>query len=136
MFTHLRLVRLAQEFGAGEGADERRAGRGRDRLGGGRGRRADRAGEREDLVFLEQLLDRFDRLGRLVAVVDALQFELAALDAAGLVDFGEGRVETQFHALAQGRGRTFEGRRLTEHDLVGGDTVLGEGGNTRREKAS
>ena len=78
---------------------------------------------REHLVFLQQLLDRFDRFGRLVAVVDALEFELAALDAAGLVDFRERRFEAHFHALAQRRGRTFQRGRLTEHDLVGGDTI-------------
>ena len=98
---HQRLVRLAQELGAGKGADEGRACRGRNRLGGGGGRGADRTGHREDLVFLQQLLGRFDRLGRFVAVVDALEFELPALDAAGLVYFGEGRFQTHFHALAQ-----------------------------------
>ena len=109
--------------------------RGRDRLGGGGGRRTDGAGDGEHLVLFEQLLDRFDGSGRLIAVVDALELELAALDAAGLVDFGERRVETRLHALAERRGRTFERRRLAEHDLVGGDTVLGESRNARREQA-
>jgi hypothetical protein len=129
-------VRLAQKFGAGEGADKGSTHRGRDRLGGGGGRCADGAGESEHLVFLEQLLDRFDGFGGLIAVVNALELELAALDAAGLVDLGEGRVETHLHALPQSRGRALEGGCLTEHDLVCRDTVFGEGRNTCRKQGS
>src|SRR5882724_7153623 len=74
-------LHVAQEAGAGEGADERHLGGGRDRLGRGRGRRADRPDEGEHLVFLDQLLGRHDRAVRLVAVVDADELELAAVHA-------------------------------------------------------
>src|SRR6185369_15630590 len=106
------------------------------RLGGGGRRGAYRADQREDLVFLQQLLDRFDRLGRLIAVIDALELKLATLDAAGLVDFREGCFQPDLHALAQGRGRAVERCGLTKHDLVGRHTVFGGCGNARREENS
>ncbi len=121
---HQGLVGFPQELGARKGSDEGGACRGRDRLGGGCRRRANRTGDREHLVFLKQLLDRFNRLGRLVSVVDALEFEFPSLDATGLVYFGEGRFETHFHALSQRRCGAFKRRCLTKHDLVGRDPIF------------
>ena len=62
----------------------------------------------------------------LVAVVDADQLELAAVDAALGVDLVERGLEAGPHAEAERRGRAFEHGRLAEHDGVGGDAVLGE----------
>ena len=53
---------VAQKACAGEGTDERHLGSHRDRLRRGRCRRADRTDQREDLVFLDQLLGGDDRL--------------------------------------------------------------------------
>ena len=124
---HQWLVRLAEKFDAGERADHGNAGIGRNRLDRGGGRRADGADDREYLVLLQQLLDHTDRACRLVAVIDALEFELASLDAAGLVDFGEGGFEPDLHVLPQGRCRTGQRGGLAKYDSVGRNTVLGVG---------
>jgi hypothetical protein len=122
---------VAQEHGAGEGADERHLGGGGDGLRRGCSRRSDRADQGKDLVLLDQLLSRRDRLVRLVAVIDANQVELAAVHAALLVRFLESRADAGAHALAERGGRTFEHGRLAEDDALGGDSVLGARGRKR-----
>ena len=131
---HQRLVGLAQKLRASEGADEGSAGRSRDRLRGRRGRGADRAGKREHLVLFEKLLDGLDRLGRLVAVVDAFELELAALDPAGFVCLREGGLHSDLHALSERARGTAERCELTENDPVGRDAVFGGGRKDGREQ--
>jgi len=67
---HQGLVGLAQEFGAGKGADKGSTCCGRDRLSSGCCWRTNRAGDSEYLVFLKQLLDHFNGLARFVPVID------------------------------------------------------------------
>ena len=66
---------VAQELGAGEGADEGHLGLRRHRLRRRRGRRADRADQREDAVLLDQLAGRRGRAAGLVAVVLGHEFQ-------------------------------------------------------------
>ena len=66
-----------------------------------------------------------DRPLGLVAVVIALELQLATLDAAVAVGLRERGQEAGAHALAQGAGRTVEGGRLAEQDGVGAYARLG-----------
>ena len=118
------VERIAEKFRAGERTDERHLGGGGDGLAGFRRRRADRADKRKDLVVRDRALGGFDGFFRLVAVVDRLEFELAAADTAGAVGFLEGRENTFAHALAERLRRPAQGRHLPEHDLVSGYAVL------------
>ncbi len=80
------------------------------------GRRAERIEYEKNLVFLDQLAHHFDGLRRAVTVVAANEVDLAAVDAALLVDHGEvGRLRLADDAV--GRGRAAVGHRIADLDL-------------------
>ena len=91
-----------------------------DRRVGGRAQRVEQA---EHLVLLDELAHHLDRLGRAVAVVEGDEVDLAAVDAAGVVD----ALPVGFDALADhavGGGRTAVGPAMAELDLGIGCTVV------------
>ena len=55
----------------------------------GVGRRAKRIEQQQHLVLLDQLTRHFDGLRRAVAVIAADEIDLAAVDAALIIDHGE-----------------------------------------------
>ena len=61
---------------------------------------------------------------RLVGIVEGLEFQHPAMDAAPLVHLVERRLDAQPHILSQLLGRTAEGSRLAEKDTLIGDTCL------------
>src|SRR5258707_932055 len=82
--------------------------------------RAEALEDEGDILLLDQAADLLHRLGRAVAVVQADQIELAAVDAALLVD----HVEIGGLGFADGavsRGRAAMGHGLADLDLAGGD---------------
>src|SRR5262249_21155146 len=91
--------------------------------------------QREDLVGLDEALRHLDRFLGLVAVIDRIQLELAALDAARLVDLGESGGDALTHAETERRGRAFQRRGLAEDDLVGANAGIGgEAGSGKRQR--
>ena len=81
------------------------------------GRRAQRVEQAEHLVLLDELARHLDRLGRRVAVVERDEGDLAAVDAAGLVDhLPEDLVGLADHAI--GRGRTAVGAEVPDLDFL------------------
>ena len=100
------------------------------------GRRAEQLVDREDLIVLDELAHHLDRLGRLEAVVVGDEVDLAAVDAALVVD----HVPVGGDALADHAiGRQWPAVRIgmAELDLLVGDArivlVLGadDGGGER-----
>ena len=86
--------------------------------------RADVAEEREHPVLVDELLRVLGRARRLVAVVERLQDDLAAVHAAARVDLVE--VERARRAACRARAARAgpgEGDRLAEHDLRVGDAL-------------
>ena len=118
------IERIAKKFCAGERSDEGHLGRRCDRLAGFRCRRSNRADKRKDLVFLDCFVGGFDGFFGLVAVINRLELELAAVDAAGAVGFLEGRKYTFAHALAERLCRPVERRDLPEQNFVFGYAVF------------
>ena len=115
----IAVVGIAQELGAGKGADERHFGSGCDRLTGLRCRRAHRADQGEHLILVDDLLAfRLDGFFRFVAVVARFEFELTAGNPAVAIGLVEGRQDALAHALAQILGRSGECRDLPEDNLV------------------
>ena len=64
------VERVAEKFGAGEGAEKGHLGRRCDGLTGLRGGRSDRSDESENLVLLDGIVGRDDGLLGLVTVVE------------------------------------------------------------------
>ena len=92
------------------------------------GRRAERVEQRQHVVFLDQLAHHFDGLRRAIAVVAADEVDLAAVDAALLID----HVEVGGLRLADGavgRSRAAIGHSVAELDLgvAGAGSVLARG---------
>lgn len=90
-------------------------------LHGGLGRRAERVEHQEDLVALDQLADLLHRLRRRVAVVIGDPADLAAVDAALVVD----HLEIGFLGLADdavGGSRSRIGLDIADLDLGVGDS--------------
>ena len=102
------LFGIAQELGAGEGADVGGAGFGRHRRRGPRSRGPDRADEREDILLAEELAGVFERRLGFVAVVQRDQLQPPPVDAAPPVHFGKGGLDAEPHPLAEGRRRAAE----------------------------
>ncbi len=133
---HVAERRIAQEAGAGEGADERHVGFRCDRLSHLRSGRADLPNEREHLVVIDQTVGVGGRLIRLVAIVVRDQLELPPVDATGRVGFVECREDTLAHPEAEGRRRTIESGRLPEDNPIIEDPrfrVKGERHHARRD---
>ena len=87
------------------------------------GRRAEQLVDREDLVVLDQLAHHLDGLGRLEAVVVGDEVDLAAVDAALVVD----HVPVGGDALADhavGRQRSRVGIGVAELDLLVADARI------------
>jgi hypothetical protein len=120
----IAVERIAKKFSAGERADERHLCRCCDGLAGLRGGRSDRADEGKDLVFLDGIVGRDDRLLGLVAVVDRFKLELAAIDAAGV----ESGKDAFAHALAEGLRRAVKRGDLPKNDSFLEHAVLGAQG--------
>jgi hypothetical protein len=85
-----------------------------DVLGGKHSRQTHRADHRKDLVALDHLLRRQHRLLRVVAIVLEDHLELAALDAAGRVDF----LHRHLHAV--GNRNAHNCRNLGQLSRIGG----------------
>ncbi len=80
------------------------------------GRCAQRVEQAEHLVLLDELARHLDRLGRRVAVIERDEVDLAAVDAAGVVDhLPEDLVSLADHAI--GRRRTAVWAEMTDLDL-------------------
>ena len=92
-----------------------------DRLGG---RRPQVAHHDEDVVALDQALGVGDRLGGLVDVVVGDQLDLAAVDAAGLVDAVEDRLHAGLDVDAPVGDGAGEIQAGADHDLLVGDALL------------
>ena len=86
-------------------------------------RRAERLEEREDLVLLDELADHFHRLGRAITVVERDELDLAAVDAAGIVDALEIGID-RLGDGGVGRGRSAIGVGVSDLDLGVGGTVI------------
>jgi len=85
-------------------------------------RRADRGKDQRDLVALDQPARLLDRLGRRVAVVERNQIDLAAVDAAALVQHLE-IADLALAKRAEGGNRTAIGHGLAYFDLGCGDAA-------------
>ena len=124
----LRLgrIELEGEFGRGQREQLQHAGVEQDVLRRKHGRRSHRADHGEDLVALDHLLRRQHRALRIVAVVLEDQLELAAVDAAGRVDF----LDRHFHAVgdrhAPDLDRTGQILMGADHDLGRRDAFIGD----------
>jgi hypothetical protein len=86
-------------------------------------RRAERLEQGEDLVLLDELAHHLDRLGRAVAVVQRDELDLAAADAARLVDRLEVGVDRP-RDRGIGRGRAAVGIGVADLDLGVGHPVV------------
>ena len=87
-------------------------------------RRADVPGHDEDLVLVDQLLRRQHRLLRVVGGVLDQELELAAVDAALLVDLVDAQHHAEPHLLAEAGDRPREVLDRADHDLVLADALL------------
>jgi len=87
-------------------------------------RGADVAGDDEDLVLVDQLLRGQHRAPRVVAVVLGDQLELAAVDAALLVDLVDAQQHALPHGLAEGGHRARQVLDRADQDLVLADALL------------
>jgi hypothetical protein len=121
---HVAVERIAEKFRARERTDEGHLGGSRDWLAGFRRRRSHSAHQRENLVVIDCLVRGFDGLFGLVAVVNRLELELAAINAAGPVGFLKCCKNTLAHSLAQRLRRAIERRDLSEEDAVFGYAVF------------
>src|SRR6185437_16901343 len=86
-------------------------------------RRAERLEQREDLLLLDQLAHDLDRLRRAVAVIQADEVDLAAVDAARRVDGLPVGVD-RFADRSVGRSGTTIGIGVAELDLGVAGTVV------------
>ena len=121
---HVAIGRIvAQDVGAGEGAEEQRPPLQRVGNRDRRGRRSDIADEAEYLILVAELLHRFERARRLIAVVGRNQPKHPALDAAGVVDLVESSIDAELHLLAEFLGRAGEGRGDPEPDFASRDAT-------------
>jgi len=118
------IERIAKKLRAGERADKRHLSCRCDGLTGLRCWRSDCADKRKNLILIDCAVDGLDGFLWLVTIIDRLKFELAAIDAAGTIDFFECRENTFAHALAERPCRPVKGRDLPEQDLVLEYTVL------------
>ncbi len=121
---------VAQQFRPGEGADVRDPRLGEDRQDRRRGGRAHVAEEGEHPLFADELLRVLDGARRLVAVVERLEDDAAAVHAAPRVDVVEVEARAELHVLAELLRRPGKRDRLAEHDL-GFRDALGEHGAGR-----
>ena len=86
------------------------------------GRRAERIEDEQNLVALDELARLLDRLGRAIAVVIADEVDLAAVDAAGVVDHLEiGGLGLADHAISGSRP-------AIGHDIADLDFGVGRAG--------
>ena len=94
----------------------------------GVGRRAERIEQHQHLVLLDQLAHLFDGLRRAVAVVAADEVDLAAVDAALLVDHGEvGGLRLADGAVARSRAAVRHGVADLDLGVAGAGSVLARG---------
>ena len=98
-------------------------------------RRADVADHGEDLVLVDQLLRRQHGLLGVVAGVLDDQPELAAVDAALLVDLVHPQQHAVAHLLAEAGQRTGQVLDRAEHDLVLAHALVGSGPSASRRPA-
>src|SRR3954447_25807251 len=101
------------------------------------GRGAEAADDREDLVLLHELLRERDGLRRVVRVVEDLEIDLAAVDAAVVVDVVVVRLLRRRDRLVERRDAG-DRKRATDVDAVGRDARIcpdrpagGRDGNSR-----
>ena len=125
-FLRLGRVELEGEFGRGQREQLQHAGIEQDVLRGEHGRRPHRADHREDLVALDHLLRRQHRALRIVAGVLEDQLDLAAVNAAGGVDF----LDRHLHAVGNRHAPALDraGQVLvgTDDDLGRRDAFIGD----------
>ena len=81
-------------------------------------RRAEVAGHHEDAVLVDQLLGREHGLARVVGGVLDQQADLAAVDAALLVDLVDAHLHAGARLLAEARRRAGKVLDRADHDLV------------------
>jgi hypothetical protein len=86
-------------------------------------RRADVGHHREDLVLVDELLRRQHGLLRVVGRVLDQQPDLAAVDAALLVELVHAQQHALAHLLAEARDRARQVLDRAEHDLVLADAL-------------
>ena len=108
----------AQRRRAGVHTDQRNLLRGQDREHGSNGGRACEAVERNDLVFVDQAVHVFDRLLRIVGVVEHLDPDWAAVHAAAFVDLRQRRLLALDDRRERGRERATQVRALADQDVA------------------
>ena len=117
-FLRLGGIELEGEFGRRQREQLQHPGIEQDVLRGEHGRRTHRTDHREDLVALDHLLRRQHRLLRIVAAVLEDHLELAAVDAAGRIDF----LHRHLHAVGNRNAPDLD---RAGQVLVGADHDLG-----------
>ena len=123
---------VAQDVGAGEGAEEQHLALKRVGDCHHRRRRPDIADDAEHLILFVKLLHRFAGARGLVAVVGGKQLEHPAIHAAGIVDAIEGGLDPELHLPSQFPGCAGERGRDSKPDFPFGDAAREGAGQGRR----
>ncbi len=124
-FLRLGRIEFEGEFGGREREQLQHAGVEQDVLRGEHGRRTHRADHGEDLVALDHLLRGQHGLLRIVAVVLENHLDLAAVDAAGGVDFLNRHLHAVGNRNAPDLDRAGQILMGADDDLARRDTLIG-----------
>ncbi len=125
-FLRLGRIELEGEFGRSQRKQLQNTGVEQDVLRGEHGRRPHRTDHGEDLVALDHFLRRQNRLLRIVSVVLENHPDLAAIDAAGRIDFLDGHFHAVGNRHAPDLDRTGQVLVGTDHDLGRRDAFIGD----------